>query len=369
MKFAILDILEKKRDGKELTWEEMQTIVQAAQLGNVHAAQLGAFLMACHLRGLNEGEVENLMRAMMFSGRLMKWPSEWKQKIVSLQSTGSTGNKAKLILAPAMAACGVKFPILSARGYDAIGGILDKLRTIPGFSGIKSVKEIEQLLEDVGCCVVQQPSDIAPAEGVIRDMAAIAGTSDNDAFKEACMIARVAALKLHAIVIDIPYGAGEWVKTKEEAMSMAANLDRLRSILGIKIKVLVTAVDWPVGTMMGQSLEISEAMRCLSMCGPPDLHDLVIKLGGHLLHEAGVADTPEAGQQRVHRVIRDGKAKKMFEKMLKAQGVDKSDLKSLMKARKDPNNMSSVLPVANYFTHLSSGDKCGLYGSLSYVAY
>merc|ERR1711976_190770 len=255
-----------------------------------------------------------------------------------------------------MAACGLKFPIMSARGYDAMGGILHKLGTIPGFNGKKSVKEIESLLAEVGCCVVQQPPDIAPAEGIIRDMAAVAGTSDNDAFKEACMIARVAALKLHATVIDIPYGPGEWVKSHQEALSMASNLEKLSGILGIKTKVLVTAVDWPVGSMIGQSLEIAEAIRCLNMVGPTDLHELVVKLGGHILHEAGVAENPEEGQKRVHRVIRDGHAKKKFSQMLKAQGVDKADLKSLLKARKDPDKLSSVLPCANYFTHLSSPD-------------
>ncbi|KAK2189926.1 hypothetical protein NP493_93g01044 [Ridgeia piscesae] len=352
--YNIVDLLKKKRLGEELSWEEIEFFIKNIKSGGIREAQIGAMLMAFQMSGLTDVEVELLMKAMLFSGERLSWPADWDKSLVSIQSTGTTGNKAKVILAPTLAACGIKCPILSARGVVNVGGILGKLVTVPGFTGAYTFDEIKKLLSDIGCCVVQQPQDVAPAEREVRDTASIIGAFHNNSIKAACLIARVTAMHLHADVIEIVCGPSESLKTREEGNDLVAKIRDLSRMMGVRCQVLLTHVNGPVGKMIGQSLEIQEAIWCLNGEGPPDLFELVCTIGGHALHVAGKADSYEKGQKMAAHAIKTGSAKKKFMDMLHAQGVSKQNVKDLFKHRKIESGLSPVLPVAHYFTHLSA---------------
>ena len=352
----VTDLVIKKRKGGELTWEDMEYFIKGLDTGLVSKEQAGAMMIAFDLVGLSMLECESLMKAMMFSGQLLHWPGQWLDILASLQSTGSTGNKAKPIVASAMAAIGLKFPIMSARGTDVFAGINDKMSTIPGFDGKKSFQEVKDLLEQVGCCIVSQPQRIAPAETTVRDLAAKVGVSDNNAVKAACMMARVCALKLRAVVLEITCGPSESVKTSAQAEDLVKKLQTMATIMGVRCKVVLTHVDGPIGRMIGQTLSVAEAVRCLNGEGPADLHEVVCKIGGHVLQAMNRVDTAQNGEKLVAKVLQDGSAKKKFIAMLQAQGVDKATVKNLFKHRKDPNEIPQVLPTAQYFTHLTTSE-------------
>lgn len=177
-------LIRKKRDGKELTSSEIEVLINrliSKDLNvRIHDSQIGAFLMATFLNGLSSQETSALTKCMTFSGYTFKWPEEWKGKVVDKHSTGGVGDKVSLILAPALAACGLKVPMISGRGLDFTGGTLDKLEAIPGFNVLMAKERMHNMLEKVGCCIVGQTEDIVPADKLLYAMRDITATVEKE---------------------------------------------------------------------------------------------------------------------------------------------------------------------------------------------
>ncbi|NXI35148.1 TYPH phosphorylase, partial [Galbula dea] len=314
-------LIRKKRDGERLEEAEIQSFVREVTEGTAQQGQIGAMLMAIWLRGMDAGETLALTRAMASSGRALAWPPAWHGRLVDKHSTGGVGDKVSLALAPALAACGCKVPMISGRGLGHTGGTLDKLEAIPGFRVALSPEEMQSVLEQVGCCIVGQSEELAPADRVLYGLRDVTATVDSLPLITASILSKKAVEQLSALVLDVKFGAAALYPTQESARELAHSLVTVGQLLGIHTSAVLSRMDQPLGRCVGNSLEVLEALECLEGGGPPDLRLLVTVLGGLLLWQCGLAMGPEQGRARLGQALDDGSALHTFEAMLGAQGV------------------------------------------------
>ncbi|XP_075582254.1 LOW QUALITY PROTEIN: thymidine phosphorylase [Pelecanus crispus] len=324
---SFLALIHKKRDGERLDEEEIGCFVRGVTEGTAQQAQIGAMLMAIRLRGMDAAETLALTRAMAASGRALAWPPGWRGVLVDKHSTGGVGDKVSLALAPALAACGCKVPMISGRGLGHTGGTLDKLEAIPGFRVTQSpeaarvARQMRSILERVGCCIVGQSEELAPADRVLYGLRDVTATVDSLPLITASILSKKAAERLSALVLDVKFGSAALYPTRESARELAQSLVAVGQRLGIRTAAVLSRMDEPLGRRVGNSLEVLEALECLGGGGPPDLRELVTALGGLLLWQCGLAEAAERGRQRLGQALDDGSALGAFEAMLGAQGV------------------------------------------------
>ncbi|KAM9292957.1 thymidine phosphorylase [Morus bassanus] len=314
-------LIRKKRDGEQLEEEEIQSFVRGVTEGTVEQGQIGAMLMAIRLRGMDAVETLVLTRAMVASGRVLAWPPAWRGLMVDKHSTGGVGDKVSLVLAPALAACGCKVPMISGRGLGHTGGTLDKLEAIPGFRVSQSPEQMQSILERVGCCIVGQSEELVPADRVLYSLRDVTATVDSLPLITASILSKKAAEQLSALVLDVKFGSAALYPTQESARELAQSLVAVGERLGIRTAAVLSRMDEPLGRCVGNSLEVLEALECLDGGGPPDLRELVTALGGLLLWQCGLAGAAEQGRERLGQALDDGSALRTFEAMLGAQGV------------------------------------------------
>merc|ERR1711973_980695 len=223
-KKSIQEIIASKRDGGVLSEQDIATWVEELVAGGVAGEQLGAWLMAVYVRGLNLQETSCLTRAMVQSGITMEWPNQWRHLCVDKHSTGGVGDKVSLVLAPALAACGLKVPMVSGRGLGFTGGTLDKLESIPGFTVDLTQEDMRKCLADSGCCIAGQTATLVPADRIMYATRDITSTVDNVNFVTASIIAKTAATGAGALVLDIKVGRGSFTKTIEAGRFLAGKL-------------------------------------------------------------------------------------------------------------------------------------------------
>ncbi|NXA02833.1 TYPH phosphorylase, partial [Nesospiza acunhae] len=314
-------LIRKKRDGERLEDAEIRSFVRGVTEGTAQQGQIGAMLMAIRLRGMDAGETLALTRAMASSGRTLAWPPAWHGLLVDKHSTGGVGDKVSLALAPALAACGCKVPMISGRGLGHTGGTLDKLEAIPGFRVSQSPEEMQHILARVGCCIVGQSAELVPADRVLYGLRDVTATVDSLPLITASILSKKAAERLSALVLDVKFGEAALYPTQESARELARSLVEVGAHLGIRTAALLTRMEQPLGRAVGNALEVLEALQCLEGGGPPDLRHLVTALGGVLLWQSGMATGAEQGRERLARALDDGSALGTFEAMLGAQGV------------------------------------------------
>ncbi|XP_052810282.1 thymidine phosphorylase-like [Mya arenaria] len=318
---CIPSLIKRKRDGKQLTREEVEYFVKEVVAGQVQDAQLGAMLMAMYIRGLDYDETSYLTRSMTHSGEVLKWPAEWRGKIVDKHSTGGVGDKVSLILAPALAACGMKVPMVSGRGLCHTGGTLDKLESIPGFTVSQSHANMIKILEDVGCCIVGQTSNLVPADKIMYATRDVTSTTENIGLITSSIISKKVAESLDALVLDVKIGKGAFLKNEKDARELANRMVAAGNGSGVQTIALLTDMNSPIGMNIGNALEVAETIECLHGNGPNDLTDLVTRLGGHLLYKVNAAGSMDAAVDMVAKTLIDGSALAKFQAMMVAQGV------------------------------------------------
>ncbi|NXH13542.1 TYPH phosphorylase, partial [Bucco capensis] len=338
-------LIRKKRDGERLEKEEIQSFVQEVTEGTAQQGQIGAMLMAIRLRGMDAGETLALTRAMASSGRALAWPAAWHGHLVDKHSTGGVGDKVSLVLAPALAACGCKVPMISGRGLGHTGGTLDKLEAIPGFRVNLSPEEMQSVLEQVGCCIVGQSEELVPADRVLYGLRDVTATVDSLPLITASILSKKAVEQLSALVLDVKFGTAALYPTQESARQLAESLVAVGQLLGIHTSAVLSRMDQPLGRCVGNSLEVLEALECLEGGGPPDLRQLVTTLGGLLLWQCGLAEEAEQGRARLGQALDDGSALCTFEAMLGAQGVPPTTAHCLCTAT--PPQRQQLLGQAN----------------------
>uniref|UniRef100_A0A3Q2I386 Thymidine phosphorylase n=1 Tax=Equus caballus TaxID=9796 RepID=A0A3Q2I386_HORSE len=273
------ELIRLKRDGGRLSDVDIRGFVRAVVDGSAHGAQIGAMLMAIRLRGMDLEETVALTRALATSGQQLEWPEAWRSQLVDKHSTGGVGDKVSLVLAPALAACGCKVPMISGRGLGHTGGTLDKLESIPGFTVIQSPEQMQGLLEQVGCCIVGQSKKLVPADGILYEARDVTATVDSLPLITASILSKKVVESLSALVVDVKFGGAAVFPSQAQARELAEVLVGVGAGLGLRVAAALTAMNNPLGRSVGHSLEVEEALLCMDGAGPPDLRDLVTRLG------------------------------------------------------------------------------------------
>ncbi|XP_026219595.1 thymidine phosphorylase [Anabas testudineus] len=347
----IPDLIKKKRDGGALSDEEIAAFIQAVTNKTIQDAQIGAMLMAIWLKDMAATETEALTREMMSSGEVMSWPEEWAGLVVDKHSTGGVGDKVSLVLAPALAACGCKVPMISGRGLAHTGGTLDKLESIPGFNIHQSTEQILQILDSVGCCIVGQTEMLVPADRVLYAVRDTTSTVDSLPLITASIISKKGAESLSALMLDVKFGRAALCKDLSSAKELAQSLLRAGNGLGIPTGAVLSCMDATIGRCVGNSLEVVESLETLKGNGPEDLMELVTTLGGALLTITGSVFDLSEGRKRISDAVTGGAALAKFQDMMEAQGVSAQAARSLCSPHTD---YYSVLRRAEHQTELEA---------------
>jgi len=319
--FRAIDVIRKKRDGVELSRDEIEALVNAYTDGDVPDYQVSAWLMAVVLKGMTRPETAALTDAMLHSGDVLDL-SSLPGKKVDKHSTGGVGDKTSLVLAPLAAAAGIAVPMISGRGLGHTGGTLDKLEAIPGFNVNLSVAEFRRVLERCGCAMIGQTKEIVPADRKLYALRDVTGTVESPYLICASIMSKKLAEGIDALVLDVKTGSGAFMKSEKDAAFLAELMVETGERMGTKVVALITDMDQPLGNKVGNALEVVEVVEVLRGGGPEDLRELCLELAAWMLHLGGVTRTVAEGKQRSAELISSGKALEKFRQMVELQGGD-----------------------------------------------
>ena len=318
----IQEIIAKKRDKKELNKEEIQYFITEYTNGNVADYQAAALVMAIYINGMNEQEITDLTTAMANSGERLDLSDIGT--VVDKHSTGGVGDKVTLILAPIIASLGIPVAKMSGRGLGYTGGTIDKLESIPGYKTDISIEEFKQNVKDVGISVIGQTMNLAPADKKIyalRD--SISATESIPLIASSIMSKKIAA-GANKIVLDVTYGSGAFMKTKERAEELAKVMTKIGKLAGRDTVCVITPMEQPLGKNVGNSLEVIEAIEFLKGNMQEDVKDVVLEIGSNMIKLAGKGDNLEENKQKMLENIQNGKALEKLKELVKIQGGDVS---------------------------------------------
>jgi len=311
--------IEHKRDGGELAPKDIHALIERFTAGEVPDYQMAAMAMAIFFRGMTPIETAALTAAMRDSGRVFKWPQGTPPK-VDKHSTGGIGDKVSLILAPLLACEGFWVPMVSGRGLGITGGTLDKLESIPGFDVRLSEEACLRQIEKIGVFMAGQTDDFCPADKKLYALRDVTGTVPSQALIIASIMSKKLAESLDRLVLDVKFGRGAFMKTREEAEALAAGLSAAGNGNGVRTTSLLTPMDEPLGRTVGNALEVVESVESLQNRGPKDLVDLTLELC------ASVSDLPP---ETFRRHLESGAAWDKFLAMVEEQGGDARVLENL----------------------------------------
>ncbi|HYL15199.1 MAG TPA: thymidine phosphorylase [Terriglobales bacterium] len=320
--FRAIDIIRKKRDGQELSRSEIEFFIRSYTKSEIPDYQASAWLMAAVMRGLTRGETAALTDAMLHSGEVLDF-SQFPGKKVDKHSTGGVGDKTSLVLAPVAAAGGLLVPMISGRGLGHTGGTLDKLESIPGFNVNLAVSEFRDVLHKCGCAMIGQTAEIAPADRKLYALRDVTGTVESPYLICASIMSKKLAEGIDALVLDVKTGSGAFMKKEEDARFLAELMVETGERMGKKVVALITDMDQPLGSLVGNSLEVMEVLEVLRGEGPEDLRTLCLELAGWMFHLGGVSARVDEGRQLAGKLIVSGKAIEKFGEMIGLQGGDR----------------------------------------------
>ena len=314
----VVQLIAKKRDGGELTTSEIEFIVSSFAEGALPDYQMSALAMAIFFRGLNFRETVDFTRSMRDSGEVMQWQPGLPK--VDKHSTGGIGDKISIPLAPALAACGLSVPMVSGRGLGPTGGTLDKLESIAGFRCDLTLQEFQKVVEDVGCVISGATGKIAPADKKLYALRDVTGTVPAIGLITASILSKKLSEGLDALVLDVKWGSGAFMKTYEQAKQLAERLVNVANELGTKTTAVLTDMNQPLGRMVGNVVEIEESLEILDGKGPDDVKKLTCELGAHLLVNCQKANSHSQARAAIGNALDDGSAMERFQQMVAAQG-------------------------------------------------
>ena len=312
-------LIERKRDGGRVESGEWRALASAYAAGHVPDYQMAAFLMAVYIRGLDRGETSALTDAMLSTGARLDLDQLGCGR-VDKHSTGGVGDKVSLVLAPLVASLGVAVPMMSGRGLGHTGGTLDKLESIPGFRTTLSLAEATRQIERIGCAMLGQSAEIAPADRKMYALRDATSTVESVPLIAASIMSKKLAEGLTGLVLDVKRGSGAFLPELERGLELAQTMIDLGTDRGCPVVALITAMDRPLGRACGNALEVEEAIHTLRGEGPPDVLGVTYALGAEMLVLGGAAATLDAARRSMEVAISSGKAAKKLEEIIDAQG-------------------------------------------------
>ena len=342
-------IIRTKRDGGELSTEQIEAFLTGYVAGEIADYQASALVASIFIRGMGEVELERWTRGMLESGRSLDFQGLAKA-VVDKHSTGGVGDKASIPLAPALAACGLAVPMISGRGLGHTGGTLDKLESIPGFRTDLSEAATLKAVERRGLALVGQTAEIAPADRKLYALRDAAGLVESIPLIASSILSKKLAEGIGSLVLDVKFGSGAFLPEPERGEELARTMCRLAEGMGVRVTAYQTSMERPLGRAVGHALEISESIDCLQGGGPADLRERVGVLGGALLFLAGESPDPAAGRVRLEAPLDDGSALAAFAGAIEEQGGDPACLEDRGRLPRAPD------------THAWKADRAGRLG-------
>ncbi len=318
-------LISRKRDGEELSILEIEELVKGFVSGSVTEAQMSAFSMAVYFKGMTAVEIAALTESIIASGDVFSHPKG--SVVVDKHSTGGIGDKVSLILAPLVACAGCRVPMVSGRGLGITGGTLDKLESIPGFQIGVSMQEAGEILDRIGVVMMGQTDRFCPADKKLYALRDVTGTVPSIALITASIMSKKMAESLDRLVLDVKYGTGAFMKTKQDAETLAAGMMAVGKEMGVEVFTVLNEMSEPTGRTVGNALEVIEALECLEGGGPADLRTVVLDLSEQI---AGVS------RGELEALLDDGSARRKFDALVAEHGGDPNDLPRLSEIHKAP---------------------------------
>ncbi len=313
------DIIQRKRDNKELSCEEIQFFVEKYTAGNIPDYQAAALAMAIFFNGMTPEETAALTLAMAHSGDVMDL-SPIKGIKVDKHSTGGVGDKTSLVLGPMVAALGVPVAKMSGRGLGHTGGTIDKLESFPGFQTGIPEQEFFDNVNRIGIAIAGQTGNLAPADKKLYALRDVTATVESIPLIASSIMSKKIAAGADVIVLDVKVGSGAFMKDEESAVKLADTMVRIGDAVGKKTMAVVSDMDEPLGFAVGNALEVKEAIETLAGNGPQDLYELCLELGSHMVAGAGRAQNCAEAKEMLAGTIKDGSALKKLAELVEAQG-------------------------------------------------
>jgi thymidine phosphorylase len=316
------EIIRKKRDGAALSRDDVAAFIRGVTDDSVSEGQIAAFTMATFLKGMSRVEAVDLTMAMRDSGRVLSWQSlGLNGPVVDKHSTGGVGDVVSLMLAPMLAACGAYVPMISGRGLGHTGGTLDKLDSIPGYQTSITNDHFQTIVRDVGCSIIGQTSDLAPADKRIYATRDVTATVESIPLITASILSKKLAAGLGALVMDVKVGSGAFMPTLEKSRELAQCIVDVGNGAGMKTTALLTDMNQPLAPCAGNAIEVRAAIDYLTgRARPARLHNVTIGLCAELLASSGLFQTKESGTQALEQSLSNGAAAEIFARMVAAHG-------------------------------------------------
>lgn len=343
------DLIKKKRDGNALSPEEISFFIKGYVSGEIPDYQAAALCMAIYFQGMNDDETAALTFAVRDSGERLHFDNVDGLR-VDKHSTGGVGDKTSLVVAPVVAALGVKVAKMSGRGLGHTGGTIDKLESINGFKVDLPIDEFERIVNEVGIAIVGQNAELAPADKKLYALRDVTATVDSMPLIASSIMGKKLAADDDCIVLDVKTGSGSFMKTVEDSKKLAQIMVNIGKKAGKKMLALITDMDRPLGNAIGNSLEVIEAVQTLNGRGPKDFTEVCVALAADMLYLAEKGSKAEC-EKMVRKAIEDGSALAVLKKMVAAQGGDARLIENTDLFARAPYSYEVVAPKSGYVTH------------------
>jgi len=320
--FRVPELIERKRNGGELSADEMSELVLGFTRGDVPDYQMSAWCMAVYFRGLTGRETHALTDAMIRSGETLELGAALGRRVVDKHSTGGVGDKTSVAVGPIVAACDVPFGKMSGRGLGHTGGTLDKLESIPGFRVELTIEEFIAQVKEIGLAIIGQTGDLVPADKKLYALRDVTATVDIVPLIASSIMSKKLAAGADAIVLDVKVGDGAFMKSLDDARILAEQMVDLGRRAGREVVCLLTDMDQPLGAAVGHALEIREAVETITAEGPPDFTELVLDASARLLELSDLGVDLAEGRRLAEEATTNGSARETYERWIRAQGGD-----------------------------------------------
>lgn len=320
--FDVVQVIAAKRAGRALSDAQIQGLIGAYVRGEASDAQLAAWAMAVCLNGMTPRETAALTLAMRDSGRRASFARDGRRPTLDKHSTGGVGDKVSICLAPLLAACGARVPMISGRSLGHTGGTLDKLEAIPGFSVELSLEDFQHTVDRCGLALIGQTGDLAPADRKLYALRDVTATVESVPLITASILSKKLAEDLDGLVMDIKVGHGAFMKSVAAARALARSIIRVGGLTGLPVRAVLTRMDAPLGRAVGNALETAEAFEVLHGRGPEDLRECTWALAAELSCMGKLARSPARARKLLDEAVRSGRAAERMEQVIAAQGGD-----------------------------------------------